>query len=215
MKKLLLALLCFTALPAMAGNVSMSPIYLDLGSTQKIETITIKNNGTEPVHMQASAKRWTQIDGETREEPTKDIMFGPGMFIVPPGGEQRLRVVRVSSDQPHEMQYRVLLQELPTPPSEACQAGVIDACHQASVNVLMLYKLPLMYRPTGAQPKLTVERVDGHLKVTNHGNATARLGGLADKTGSQAYVLPGSTMLIPADTQGPVKVLLNGQPTTL
>lgn len=209
MKRLLLAALLGLSLPAMAANLQISPLGLTLSPQQKVDSLRIKNAGTEPVRLQMRAFAWSQVDGKTIEAPTTNVQFGPAMVVIAPGATQVVRVIRTVPTQPTEQTYRIVISELPG-----------KAMTESGAQFLLNYNLPLFYRPAGTAPALFSSWDDNTLVVTNRGQATAKLDTLAvdgalSQGGLVGYVLPGSTMRFPQKKRGAtVKINVNGEAAT-
>ena len=139
-----------------------------LSDKQKIGTITVRNDGTEPVPMQLEALSWSKEEGEDVFTSTRELIVSPPIFTIPAGGSQLLRVgLRGAPDAKRELTYRIFLQELPPPPSPDFNGA----------KMLMRVSLPVFVLPkVAANPLLRWQAVrtsDGSLKIslTNDGNA--------------------------------------------
>ena len=182
-----------------AASIGVSPVRATLSANQKIEAITVRNNGTEPMSVQLEVMNWTQNDGTDVFTATRDLLVSPPIFTVPPGGSQLIRAaLRRAPDAQHEQTYRIFMQELPPPPDPDF------------MGTKMLMRLSL---PVFVLPALSVESdlrwraartSDGALKISlsNLGNAHIQITNFS-------LSKPGNTQ--PWVTQQSSTYLLHGQ----
>jgi fimbrial chaperone protein len=177
----------------------VSPVRATLSANQKIETITVRNTGTEPMSVQLEVMSWSQQDGEDVFTATREVLANPPIFTVPPGGSQLIRAgLRRAPDARRELTYRIFLQELPPPPSPDFNGA----------KMLMRVSLPVFVLPeVAAQPALRWQAArtsDGALKIslTNIGNAHVQIANFS-------LSLPGSAQ--PWITQQSSTYVLHGQ----
>ena len=101
-----------------AASIGVSPVRATLSASQKTETITVRNTGSELMSVQLEVMSWSQQDGEDVFTATREVLANPPIFTVPPGGSQLIRAgLRRAPDARRELTYRIFLQELPPPPS--------------------------------------------------------------------------------------------------
>jgi fimbrial chaperone protein len=177
----------------------VSPVRATLSANQKIETITVRNTGSELMSVQLEVMSWSQQDGEDVFTATREVLANPPIFTVPPGGSQLIRAgLRRAPDARHELTYRIFLQELPPPPSPDFNGA----------KMLMRVSLPVFVLPeVAAQPALRWQAArtsDGALKIslTNIGNAHVQIANFS-------LSLPGSAQ--PWITQQSSTYVLHGQ----
>ena len=182
-----------------AASIGVSPVRATLSANQKIETITVRNTGTEPMSVQLEVMSWSQQDGEDVFTATREVLANPPIFTVPPGGSQLIRAgLRRAPDARRELTYRIFLQELPPPPSPDFNGA----------KMLMRVSLPVFVLPeVAAQPALRWQAArtsDGALKIslTNIGNAHVQIANFS-------LSLPGSAQ--PWITQQSSTYVLHGQ----
>jgi len=151
-----------------AATLGVSPVRVTLSDKQKMDTITVRNDGAEPVSMQLEVLNWSKDDGEDVFTPTRELIVNPPIFTIPAGSSQLLRVgLRGTPDAQRELTYRIFVQELPPPPSPDFNG----------TKMLMRVSLPVFVLPkVAAKPLLrwkAVRSSDGSLKIssTNDGNA--------------------------------------------
>mgnify|MGYP000329849137 CR=1 FL=1 len=101
-----------------AAAIGVSPVRVTLSDKQKMGTLTVRNNGAEPVSMQLEVLNWSQEEGNGVFTPTRELIVNPPIFTIPAGGSQLIRVgLRRAPDAQRELTYRIFLQELPPPPN--------------------------------------------------------------------------------------------------
>ena len=184
--------------PALAGTFSISPLRVELSTRAQTGALTIRNQEDTPVVVQAEALLWTQVDGEDRLTPTRDVLVSPAVFTLPANGSQLVRVaLRRPADAQAELSYRLILTEVPQQASPDFMG----------LNVALRLSLPIFVAPTtAASARLdwsAARGADGAIAVTarNAGNAHARIlnFNVAPVAGSAppipqdvtAYLLPG------------------------
>ncbi len=97
-----------------AGSLSVTPIRIELSSTQRSVALTVRNDGEQSTVVQAQLVAWSQADNEDRLEPTTDILASPPIFTIAAGAVQVLRVaLRTPPDPARERSYRILVTEVP------------------------------------------------------------------------------------------------------
>ena len=103
---------------ANASKIGVSPVRLTLSDNQKIDSLSVRNNGTEPITMQMEVLSWSQREGKAVFAATRELLANPPIFTIPAGNSQLVRVgLRRAPDAQRELAYRVILQELPPPPN--------------------------------------------------------------------------------------------------
>ena len=182
-----------------AASIGVSPVRATLSANQKIETITVRNTGSELMSVQLEVMSWSQQDGEDVFTATREVLANPPIFTVPPGGSQLIRAgLRRAPDARRELTYRIFMQELPPPPSPDFNGA----------KMLMRVSLPVFVLPeVAAQPALRWQAArtsDGALKIslTNIGNAHVQIANFS-------LSLPGSAQ--PWITQKSSTYVLHGQ----
>jgi len=103
---------------ANATNLGVSPVRVTLSDSQKIGSLSVRNDGTEPITMQMEVLSWSQREGKAVFAATRELLANPPIFTIPAGSSQLVRVgLRRAPDAQRELSYRVILQELPPPPN--------------------------------------------------------------------------------------------------
>lgn len=158
--------------PAFAASLEITPVTVELEATQNGQVLTLRNSGTSALNAQIRVYAWDQADGEDQLTPTRDLIASPPIAQVPPGGEQIVRLIRAGhAAAPHEMAYRLLIDELPP---EGGSAGT-------GIQFRFRYSVPVFLYPAGERGTATthwsLESRDGKwfLHVSNDGSLHARL----------------------------------------
>src|SRR5262245_10806237 len=82
-----------TALPAVAGTFSISPVRVELSAQQRTEALTVRNESADrEVVVQAQAFEWTQRDGQDSLTETRDVIVTPPVFTLAANAQQIVRV---------------------------------------------------------------------------------------------------------------------------
>lgn len=193
-----LAGLLATAGSAAASTFNVAPIRVEMDADHQTGVLTLHNDGEAPVTVQVQAAAWSQEGGEDVYRATRDLLVTPPVFVVPPNGDQIVRVARrARSDSVSEQAYRLFFQEVP----EAAAPGF------NGLKVALRISLPVFIAATATAPNELVWRAswpaDGTLRLeaANRGLAHVQITDFAvaasDKTviariGGARYLLPGS-----------------------
>jgi fimbrial chaperone protein len=187
--------------PAQAASITITPVGVAVTVPDKAGNVSLINNSDTATRVQIRIFRWKQVDGKEVLEPTRDVVASPPVASIPPGAKYTLRLARVSAAPVSgEESYRLLIDELPAP---------IDPKSGASgVQLLLRASIPAFFGTREAKPDVQwrVWNAGGklHVSATNKGNRHLKLTDFAVEgpsgstkiiaTGSNAYVLPGSTL---------------------
>jgi fimbrial chaperone protein len=211
-------LVCAASNPLSAASLQAAPTSFEMSAGKAADTLTLSNTGTAPLTAQVRVYRWSQVDGEDKNEPTSEVVASPPMVTVAPGSDQIVRIVRVAK-RPlgTEETYRIVADELPSR----------DAAKPVAVTFNFQYSIPLFLIPEqGGKGKIgwLVEKRGNatFLTASNMGTKRVRVGGLTVKTaagkefvvgkGLNGYVLAGSSKRwsIPSTlvlgSQGPLSI---------
>ena len=183
--------------PASAGSFTISPLRVDLSQATPAAALTVRNEEDVEVVIQVETLQWSQADGQDALGPTRDLVASPLVFTLPPNGTQLVRVaLRRAPDERRELSYRLVVQEVPPPPSPGF----------TGLQVALRMSLPVFVAATapsapGLQWSVTRD-ADGALTVTanNAGASHARVLGfsVAPATGTApALEQPVATYLLP------------------
>jgi len=172
-RRLSLALLVAgVPLAVAAGDFSVSPLRVEMKGTHRLEVLTISNADDAPLTIQVELKQWTQHAGEDILEDTHDLLVTPPIFKMPPHGTQVVRIaLRRDADPLRELDYRVLLTEIPAPPAKDF----------SGMQVALQLSLPIFVAPPVVEDSdlgwSAQWLADGSVRITanNSGNAHTRV----------------------------------------
>jgi fimbrial chaperone protein len=172
---------CSALLPqAVAGSVSVSPTLIDQVAPSNAAAVTLQTPGKDPVRIQMRIFHWTQVGGEDRLEPTRDVVTSPPMLKIAPGTDYTVRVVRtVRRPVVGEESYRLLVDQLPEPKDRKANR----------VNLVIRHSIPVFFRAGDERgPAVgwsTVKTKQGlRLTARNDGDHRLRLANLVVKAAS-------------------------------
>jgi fimbrial chaperone protein len=159
--------------PSSAGSFSISPLRAELSTSTLTGSLTLRNQETTPVVVQAEVMLWQQADGQDQLTPSRDVLVSPAVFTLPGNGSQLVRVaLRRPADAQRELSYRLILTEVPQQASP----------NFTGLNVALQLSLPVFVAPlTGtaeSQLEWTAARnAEGAIEITarNAGHAHARV----------------------------------------
>ncbi|MBA2965318.1 MULTISPECIES: molecular chaperone [Ramlibacter] len=166
---------------AHAGSFSVSPVRIFMQPRERATAVTVANEGTTDLVMQADVFEWTQgEDGADKLTPTEDIILAPPILKIAPGSRQ---VVRLANLRPPptdaQKTYRLIVREVPEAQAQA--SGI-------NVQVALAFSLPVFITPPNAKPTLVCQ--------SRRSNPTTPVV-TCENTG-QAYVQPVNLSLAPA-----------------
>jgi fimbrial chaperone protein len=151
------------------------------------------------MNVQVRVFRWTQVDGVDRLDPTDDVVASPPIAPLAAQSQRIIRVVRTADAAATEQCYRLLVDELPPPPS----ADV----HR--VQLLLRHSIPLFFdSAAGGVAKvgwsiktsdqgvlLTGQNTGGrHIRVSNIKLLDSTGATVTERAGLIGYVLAGATV---------------------
>jgi fimbrial chaperone protein len=186
--------------PAAAGTFSIAPVRIELQGSQRTAVLTVHNDDAAPLVVQVSTLNWTQTGGEEGNAPTRELLATPPVFTLPPNGEQIVRVaLRREPDAARELDYRLLLAEVPQPADR----------NFTGLRVALRLSIPVFVKAASQGPALL--RWSAHwlpdgglaLSATNDGSTHQQVSDFTlHFAGTPAlargvvsrYVLPGSTV---------------------
>lgn len=185
---------------AVAANLEIDPVRIELSPRQQTVAITIRNSSDQPTTLEIKPVAWSQVDAKDVYAPTRELLVSPPLVTIPAHGEQVIRAaLRRQADPTKELTYRINLQELPAAPA----AGA------TGVQVALRIGLPVFVKPASgkAAPKMEwklMHQSDGSVKVgfRNPGNAHIQISDFS-------LLNPGSNGVI-AEEQG-ASYILAGQ----
>jgi fimbrial chaperone protein len=183
-----------------AASLQVSPVSVEVLAPGAAATITLRNEGPNPLNAQTRVLRWSQVNGEEKFELTNDVVASPPIVSLAPKTDYTVRLVRVTK-QPVSTgeSYRLLVDEIPE----------LKLQQNRVVTLVMRYSIPVFFYPrdtADAKVAWSVERHDRRVFVsaTNAGDRHVRISALTlrDGKGTTAsfgsgltgYVLGRSTM---------------------
>jgi fimbrial chaperone protein len=162
-----------TAHAEAAGGIQIAPVMVAMSANHHISSLRLRNGRDRAVSFEADIYAWSQRDGEDVLTPTHDVLISPGVFEIPAGHEQVVRLGVVTPDVRQERAYRLVLRELPSPTPRANTLGFT-----------LEMSLPVFVTPVGARPDLVsrIERSQGaaRLLISNQGAAHLQILGAED-----------------------------------
>lgn len=202
-----LGALILAAGSAQSASLRVAPTNLELIAPDSAAVLNVGNSAESPINVQVRVFRWSQENGQERLEPTNDVVASPPMIQLRSGGENLVRVVRVSKRPINgEESYRVIVDELPD--ARRQQAG--------TVSMVLRHSIPVFFKSPEAKPAditWSIGRSSNGvvLQASNRGDSRIRLADLRLSQGGRAvggkegllgYVLAGSTMQWPIGARG-------------
>lgn len=163
--------LSVAAAQAAAASFVVNPVRVSLAASQQVVALTVSNNGSTPVRVQAQPMRWLAQGEADQYEATDLLLVSPPLFALEPGATQILRVgLRSPRAADREQSYRLYLTEVP---------GPIGANFQGLAMTLRL-GIPIFIQPNvkvtpALEGNLTRGAQGFELVVDNRGLAHARL----------------------------------------
>lgn len=135
---------------ALAADLAVQPVRIELAPGHDRAAITVTNRSGEATVIQVDTLSWTQDGSQDRLTPTTELRVNPPMFTLPAGGSQvlRLGVRRAPGDLQRESTYRLLLREVPSAPTPP-GAGSTPT---QSVRVLLQISVPVYVAPSTVVP---------------------------------------------------------------
>ncbi|MBI2770307.1 MAG: molecular chaperone [Burkholderiales bacterium] len=157
---------------ALAAEFSVTPVRIFMEAKDRAIAVTVANEGTEEVVMQADLYTWKQKPGgEDDLVLTEDMILSPPILKLAPKTRQVVRLARLSA-QPvgEQLTYRMIVREIP----EARPAS-----RELKLQIALAFSLPVFITPPGAKRQLqcVTQRVSPdtvNAVCENRGNAYAQ-----------------------------------------
>jgi fimbrial chaperone protein len=197
---LLVAVLASAPTAAQSASLSVAPVTVEVAAPGATATLTLRNEGDQPLNAQIRVFRWTQVDGEEQLIPSEDVVASPPVVSLQAKADYAVRIVRVTKQAVSgEEAYRLIVDELPDPTRQ----------RNGAVAIVLRYSIPIFFTTAkSADPKLNweIQQRDGRTYVvaSNSGERRVRISRLKvqDAKGTTAsfgdgltgYVLGQSTM---------------------
>jgi fimbrial chaperone protein len=208
------AVLCTLFGPAAswAGNFSVSPVRLYMGVKDRAIAVTVENEGSTPVTVQAESFVWAQTaDGKDKLTPTDDLIVSPPIAKIAPGGRQVLRLARIGApDMSQQLTYRLIVSEVP----EVRKAKQTEEDKKLNIQFHLAMSMPVFITPPAAKRELECQITKTspaaaatplQAQCKNTGTAYAQIRQISFKRGEQnlgtfdataKYILPGATRTV-------------------
>jgi fimbrial chaperone protein len=192
-----------TADGAVAGEIKVSTVRIDLSDKQPTSSLAVTNSNAEKSIVQLRAMLWSQKDGQDTTEQTEDLIVNPPIAEIEPGAKQLVRIgYRGKLQTNAERSYRLVVQEVP--PRDRERKQVVETYLKISVPIFIA---PLG-KPEGRLSAMLSRNSAGNVILHNDGTVHIRLvaygvmsHGTALATPHQGlfYVLPGANVALPLD----------------
>ena len=181
-----------TSAPAFAGT-EVSPIMLQLTTSARVATVTLRNGDNRPAKFVAEVKERTQADDQSEIlADTQDLLINPPIALVPPGKAQLFRVaLRHPLPPGAERAYRVIVTDVtPASPDTAASAG-----GGVSVAVRLSHMIPLyVLTAAGGKPALSIAKCVSPevgqfcVRVLNTGQVHAQIRSVSFRSGGWSAI---------------------------
>lgn len=190
-----------------AQGLRVSPVLLEVTAPGAATTLTLRNEGSQPITVQARVFGWSQQAGDEQLQRTSDVVVSPPAIQLAPGATQTVRVIRTARTVVRgEEAYRVVINEVPD--QSRRRAGAVAFATEL--------RLPVFFTGQGARsPDVAWSlRQSGnatYLVAQNRGDSRLRLADLrltgsngaeVSRPGLVGYVLGGSSMQWPLSASG-------------
>lgn len=133
-----------------AGQFTVNPVRIFMATKDRTTSVTVVNEGTSDLVMQADLYAWRQTaSGQDELIPTDDLIAAPPILKLAPGAKQ---VVRMAMLKPmsatEQLTYRVIIREIPEvkPPEPGVQ-----------LQIALAFSLPIFITPPGAKHQLVCD----------------------------------------------------------
>ena len=197
---LLISMFIFYSVPEnKAAGLQVSPVFIDLVAPVAAGKLTVRNSGKAIANVQVRVLKWTQINGEEKLEPTKDVIASPPVIALDPGVDYLVRVVRVAkAPLVKEEAYRLYIDEIPS----------IKDQRSGRVSFVVRHSIPLFFSSGEVGPLSVlwnVEKNGKYVFLTGTNNGVKRVKVVAPKVsqgsavasfanGLLGYIHPGMSM---------------------
>jgi fimbrial chaperone protein len=130
---------------ALAGELAVDPILVQLRPGTASAVVALHNRSSETVRYEVKVVAWEQsAAGEMKLSPTTDVVAFPALLTLGPGEKRNVRVGTVTGFGAVEKSFRLFIEELPP----AATPG-----ERSQVHVLTRIGIPVFLTPAGPQEK--------------------------------------------------------------
>ncbi len=162
---------------AAAGLFSVSPVRIYMTTTDRAVAVTLTNEGTGPVALQADLYSWAQkADGSDDLVLTEDLIVSPPIVRLAPGARQVVRLARLAPpDQARQLTYRLIMREVPEAAAPKAEPGMV-----LQVPIALAMSMPVFITPAAARAALrcevaTIDSRNFSARCENTGTAYAQV----------------------------------------
>jgi fimbrial chaperone protein len=203
--------------PAMsyAGAFSVTPVRIYMTPRDRVVAVTLVNEGSTPVALQADINVWTQKpDGTDELVLTEDLVLAPPIIKIAPQARQVVRLALLKpADASRQLTYRLIVREVPE--ATAPQGGNLQ------VPIALALSMPVFITPPVAKREMNctlgtlaqaTPAAGAQMAVTcaNTGTAYAQVREMTIKRGDVTlasfeggtYILPGARKSMSLKPQG-------------
>jgi len=167
------AALLLASSPALAGEIEVAPILVELGSGARTAIVSVRNGSAATMRYQVRAFEWDQTpDGQMVLAPAADLVLFPPLLELQPGEARNLRVGTSVAAAERERSWRIFVEEMP-------RADQADANR---VQVLTRVGVPVFLAPakkTSRGELALLERNGKRVRFALRNRGTVRLRPLA------------------------------------
>lgn len=198
-----LSILLFKPIPVLAGVFAVTPVRIYMAPKDRAVAVTITNEGTDDVVLQADLNAWSQkTDGADELIPTEDLILSPPIIKLAPGARQVVRLALLKpADASRQLIYRMIMREVPE--------AVASRDKTIEVPIALALSLPVFITPPVAKRDVSCAVVQSTPKLLNvncgnQGTAYAQIREIvllrSEKVAANfeggTYILPGAHKII-------------------
>lgn len=175
------------------GGLTVFPVSFEMAPGQLTAVLTVQNHTDRETDFQVRPYAWDERGGADRLTPTDALVASPPLGRIPSGATQVVRLVLRRPAGGQETSYRILLDQVPPPPTP----GVVNIALRLSIPVFVE---PLAREGAHVSWSLQPEAGAWYLVAVNSGGRhevfrnlalTADGRPVALETNVSPYVLPG------------------------
>jgi fimbrial chaperone protein len=166
---------------AHAATFSVSPVTAYLNAQHPITALTIKNQDSAPITVEARLFRWQQVDGKEQLTPAPELLVTPPIFKIPRSSIQIIRVgMRKPITSDLEESYRLVLKEIPPQAKPDFQG----------LNVVLRISMPVFVSKGPVSPEINWRAYHGEngklwLDIRNTGSGHTKIHQITLQGGGQ------------------------------
>ena len=179
-----------------AGGLTIVPVTLEMEPGQMTAVLNIQNHNDREVDFQVRPFSWDQSAGVDQLTPTNALVASPPLFRIPAGSEQVVRLVLRRPAQGQEASYRLLLDQIPPPPTP----GIVSFAVRLSIPVFVeppsrtAARVGWSIHSAGGAYYLVAVNTGGRREAFRDMSLRSADGrSIAIETNVSPYVLPGAT----------------------